>query len=209
MSEAVKSARNQQLGIFQIDAINAGFAASSWKTITTDHAILHKLFRRLSEYMVNYGSAVGFKQKMVQSKEPVLDQSKRSTSAIQVFYGFHFYFPPKTTVVERCRVSFLPGQNAGYHLNNGESTVCSRVLPSLCQDRTCDSRFLVPKHQDVPCDPDRWVVKCQDRTCDVDFLHEYTEDRRYLAYIKEVSALWRMYGCWHILNLEKPYICHN
>jgi len=32
-----------------------------------------KLFRRLCEYMVNYGTAIGFKEKLAQSKEPVLD----------------------------------------------------------------------------------------------------------------------------------------
>jgi endonuclease YncB( thermonuclease family) len=73
LTAAVKNARKEGLGIHQADKTNDGFKASSLRSITEQHPILPKLFRRLSEYMVNYGTAKGFKKKLAQSREPVLD----------------------------------------------------------------------------------------------------------------------------------------
>lgn len=73
LTAASKEARNNGLGIHAIDRTNSGFSASSLASITGQHAILPKLFRRLSEYMVNFGTAEGFKAKLEQSQEPVLD----------------------------------------------------------------------------------------------------------------------------------------
>ncbi len=72
LSRAVAEARVSNLNIHQLDKTNSGFSASSLSSITIENAILPKLFRRLSEYMVNFGSAVGFKKKLAQSREPVL-----------------------------------------------------------------------------------------------------------------------------------------
>lgn len=73
LTAAVKNARKEGLGIHQADKTNNGFKASSLRSITEQYPILPKLFRRLSEYMVNYGTAKGFKKKLAQSREPVLD----------------------------------------------------------------------------------------------------------------------------------------
>lgn len=73
LASAAKSARKASLGVYQDDKTNTGFSASSLRSITNDYTILPKLFRRLSEYMVNYGEAEGFKNKLRQSREPVLD----------------------------------------------------------------------------------------------------------------------------------------
>ena len=73
MTEAVNEARVANRGLYPIDATNNGITASSLQVLTEDHAIMPKLFRRLLEYMVNYDSAVGFKEKLAQSREPVLE----------------------------------------------------------------------------------------------------------------------------------------
>lgn len=73
LTAAVENARKEGLGIHQADKTNDGFKASSLQSITEQYSILPKLFRRLSEYMVNYGTAKGFKKKLAQSREPVLD----------------------------------------------------------------------------------------------------------------------------------------
>lgn len=73
LTAAVADARTRDLGVHQDDKTNDGFKASTLRSITQQHAILPKLFRRLAEYIVNYGTAQGFKKKLAQSKEPVLD----------------------------------------------------------------------------------------------------------------------------------------
>jgi hypothetical protein len=73
LTDAVGEARNRALGVFEMDRTTEGFDAASLSSITRDNVILPKLFRRLSEYMVNFGTAEGFKDKMRQSAEPVLD----------------------------------------------------------------------------------------------------------------------------------------
>jgi hypothetical protein len=73
LSAAAEEARNDGRGVFGEDRTNEGFRASNLSSITSQSVILPKLFRRLSEYMVNFGTAVGFKEKLEQSGEPVLD----------------------------------------------------------------------------------------------------------------------------------------
>lgn len=73
MTDAAEQARGAGRGVFAEDRTNQGFAASNVSSITRRHVILPKLFRRLSEYMVNFGTAEGFKRKLEQSREPVLD----------------------------------------------------------------------------------------------------------------------------------------
>jgi hypothetical protein len=73
MTAAAAAARAAKRGVYKIDATNAGITATSLRVVTKDKAIMPKLFRRVVEYMVNYGTAVGFKDKLEQSQEPVLD----------------------------------------------------------------------------------------------------------------------------------------
>ena len=71
LTEAVNEARTANRKIYSNDATNTGIDASSLRVITEQFGIMPKLFRRLLEYMVNFGSAVGFKQKLEQKAEPV------------------------------------------------------------------------------------------------------------------------------------------
>lgn len=73
LNAAVQKARTNGSNIYGQDRTNTGFDAQTLAAITEDFAIMPKLFRRLTEYMVNNGSAVGFKAKLAQSKERVLD----------------------------------------------------------------------------------------------------------------------------------------
>lgn len=73
LTDAAAQARAEGRGVFGVDRTNEGFRASNLSSITREHVILPKLFRRLSEYMVNFGTAVGFKRALEQSREPVLD----------------------------------------------------------------------------------------------------------------------------------------
>ena len=73
LSEVVRQARQQGAGVYQEDATTRGFVVDSLAVITTNHPILPKLFRRISDYFVSNGSIVGFKEKLAEAKEPVLD----------------------------------------------------------------------------------------------------------------------------------------
>jgi hypothetical protein len=73
LTEAVVQARSNQSGLHGIDRTTSGFTVLSLKTITEEYAVLPKLFRRLSEYIISYGTVLGFKQKLAESQEPVLD----------------------------------------------------------------------------------------------------------------------------------------
>ncbi len=73
MTEAVQAARAEQLRIYGSDRTTDGFTVTSLRSITEEFTILPKLFRRLSEYLVNFGTLEGFKRKLAESREPVLD----------------------------------------------------------------------------------------------------------------------------------------
>ncbi|HEV2817613.1 MAG TPA: hypothetical protein VGW40_10400 [Allosphingosinicella sp.] len=85
LSAAVREARAANRGLWSIDSTSAGFDATELRVITADVAILPKLFRRLCEYMVSYGTAVGFKQKLNQSREPVLDLRAQNFTHFDTF----------------------------------------------------------------------------------------------------------------------------
>jgi len=85
MTKAAAAARDRELGLYAIDKTNAGFDAATLHAITEESAILPKLFRRLSEYMVNYGTAVGFKRKLEQSQEPVFDLRMKNFTHFDTF----------------------------------------------------------------------------------------------------------------------------
>ena len=73
LNEAVDEARLNNRGIYKDDASNIGIDGSSLASITDQLPIMPKLFRRLTDYIVTHGNAVGFKQAMELSREPVLD----------------------------------------------------------------------------------------------------------------------------------------
>jgi hypothetical protein len=73
LTQASSQAQAAKLGIYARDVTTEGFDADSLAAITDRTVILPKLFRRLIDYMVNMGTAVGFKEKLEQSREPVLD----------------------------------------------------------------------------------------------------------------------------------------
>lgn len=73
LTAAVADAVAARRGLWGDDGTTAGFDADDFASITIETPILPKLFRRLIQHMVSYGSAVGFKEKMTQSREPVLD----------------------------------------------------------------------------------------------------------------------------------------
>jgi endonuclease YncB( thermonuclease family) len=73
LTAAVSKARKSKRGVYSLDRSQEGFEVTSLKSITQEYTILPKLFRRLSEYIVNYGTAKGFKNKLEESKEKVLD----------------------------------------------------------------------------------------------------------------------------------------
>jgi hypothetical protein len=58
---------------------------SSLRVLTEQSAILPKLFRRLVEYMVNFDTAIGFKDKLAQAQEPVLDLTTANFTHFDTF----------------------------------------------------------------------------------------------------------------------------
>ena len=85
LTAAVVQARTQKLGVHRDDITTAGAVISSLSVITNDRPILPKLFRRMSEYMVNFGSIRGFKQKLALAKEPVYDLRQQNFTHFDTF----------------------------------------------------------------------------------------------------------------------------
>jgi hypothetical protein len=72
LTAAVIAARTAGRGIHALDATMSGIDADSIAVLTEEAAILPKLFRRLITYVVSHGTAVGFKDTLEESREPVL-----------------------------------------------------------------------------------------------------------------------------------------
>ncbi len=85
ITAAVHSARQQGLGIHAIDQSLQGFNADNIESITKRYAILPKLFRRLADYIGFNGSAIGFKKKLAEYKEPVLDLRENNFTHFDTF----------------------------------------------------------------------------------------------------------------------------
>lgn len=66
------SARQSGKGIWPHDKTNSGFAVTGMQSITEDHVILPKLFRRLAAYLEAGGAVSGFDDYMVSLAEEVL-----------------------------------------------------------------------------------------------------------------------------------------
>lgn len=62
MTEAVGRAREAKRGVWAEDRTNAGFEAEGLGSITNEHVVMPKLFRRLAEYLHAGGSVAGFKE---------------------------------------------------------------------------------------------------------------------------------------------------
>jgi hypothetical protein len=62
LTEASTRARQASLEIWAEDRTNTGFAVEGLESISEEHVILPKLFRRLAEYLEVGGSVVGFKE---------------------------------------------------------------------------------------------------------------------------------------------------
>ncbi|MDD1763050.1 MAG: thermonuclease family protein [Methanothrix sp.] len=72
LTQAVKDARKERLGLWPCDRTTKGFSVSDLKTITDEAAILPKLFRRIVNYMGEGGSIIGFKEHLQKSCEPLV-----------------------------------------------------------------------------------------------------------------------------------------
>ncbi len=71
LTAAAAIARQANREIWAEDVTNSGFAVSGIQSITEQHVILPKLFRRLAEYLENGGSVVGFKEFLANRAEGV------------------------------------------------------------------------------------------------------------------------------------------
>lgn len=85
LAGASADARGNRRGIWEIDRTSGGFDVDTLADITDEHAILPKLFRRLSDYMVSVGTAQGFKAKLAAFPEPVLDLRDNNFTHLDTF----------------------------------------------------------------------------------------------------------------------------
>lgn len=72
LTESVVRARAAQKGVWAEDRTNAGFEVESLESITEEHLILPKLFRRLAEYLEAGGSVAGFKEFLEAREEEII-----------------------------------------------------------------------------------------------------------------------------------------
>ena len=85
LAAAAVAARAAGRGVYATDRTNAGVTATDLGVITDQASLLPKLFRRLSEYMVNFGTAVGFQARMAEAAEPVLDLTTATFTRFDTF----------------------------------------------------------------------------------------------------------------------------
>jgi hypothetical protein len=71
LTTAAGVARQNNLEIWAEDRTNSGFAVDSIASITEQHVILPKLFRRLAEYLENGGTVAGFKEFLAAQAEGI------------------------------------------------------------------------------------------------------------------------------------------
>lgn len=72
LTEAVGRAREAERGVWAEDRTNAGFEVESLGSITDEHVVLPKLFRRLAEYLEAGGSVAGFKEFLEAREEGII-----------------------------------------------------------------------------------------------------------------------------------------
>ena len=72
LTEAVGRARQAKRGVWAEDRTNAGFEVDGLRSITDEHVILPKLFRRLVEYLEGGGSVAGFEEFLEAKDEEII-----------------------------------------------------------------------------------------------------------------------------------------
>jgi hypothetical protein len=72
LTEAVGRAREANRGVWAGDLTNAGFEVENLGSITDEHVILPKLFRRLAEYLQAGGSVEGFEEFLEAKDEEII-----------------------------------------------------------------------------------------------------------------------------------------
>jgi endonuclease YncB( thermonuclease family) len=72
LSEAVNHAREAKREVWPEDRTNAGFEVEDLGSITDEHVVLPKLFRRLAEYLEVGGSVAGFEEFLEARDEEVI-----------------------------------------------------------------------------------------------------------------------------------------
>jgi hypothetical protein len=72
LTETVDRARDANLGVWAQDRTNAGFEVEGLGSITEEHVIMPKLFRRLAEYLEAGGSVAGFEEFLEAKEEEVI-----------------------------------------------------------------------------------------------------------------------------------------
>jgi hypothetical protein len=72
LTEAVGRAREAKRGVWSKDRTNAGFKVDGLGSITDEHVVLPKLFRRLAEYLEAGGPVAGFEEFLEARDEEVI-----------------------------------------------------------------------------------------------------------------------------------------
>jgi endonuclease YncB( thermonuclease family) len=85
LTAVATQARAANQGLWPDDKTTAGFDAVNLGVIIDQRPILPKLFRRLSDFMAARGSAVGFRDAMAASQEPVLDLTTQNFTHFDTF----------------------------------------------------------------------------------------------------------------------------
>jgi len=85
LTAATVSARAASRGVHATDRTTLGVDLSDLSGVADVHPILPKLFRRIVEYMANFGTIDGFKAKMAEAAEPVMDVATANFSHFDNF----------------------------------------------------------------------------------------------------------------------------
>jgi hypothetical protein len=72
LTETVDRARDAKLGVWAQDRTNTGFEVEGLESITEEHVIMQKLFRRLAEYLEAGGSVAGFEEFLKAREEEII-----------------------------------------------------------------------------------------------------------------------------------------
>lgn len=72
LTTAAQSARKAKAGLWVRDATQKGFRVQGVSSITDEHVILPKLFRRMVDYLQGGGPITGFKEHLAANPDPLL-----------------------------------------------------------------------------------------------------------------------------------------
>ena len=85
LAAVAEDARQSGRGLHAVDRTIEGFDVTGIASVTDDHVILPKLFRRLVTYLESAGTVDGFKDALAASAEPVLDLRNRNFTHFDTF----------------------------------------------------------------------------------------------------------------------------